>query len=166
MNVYHESVSLLYFLSDTYYTGQGPKVHISGFISYPGGRWVDIDTIEPEKDGNWDLQRLQQQTKRVIAKLHDKYPPDRYELVFTFDHSTIHTKLPEDALRVTQMCKMPGGSKGTKMRSTIWVRNHGYGYVFWLIATRTHACFRTVRSKHYSSLKGTNCCLISLKVSQ
>lgn len=115
-------VCIVIFVRHTYYTGQGPKIHISAFISYPDGRWVDIDTIEPEKDGNWDLPRLQHQTKRVLIKLHEKYPSDRYELVFTFDHSTIHTKLPEDALRVTQMCKMPGGSKGIQMRSTIWVR--------------------------------------------
>ena len=102
-------------------TGQGEKVHVSGFISYPDGRWVDIETIEPSKDGNWTLPKLERQVQRVLKKLENVYPADKYEIVFTFDHSTIHTKLPEDALRVTLMGLNPGGKKGDKMRSTTWV---------------------------------------------
>ena len=71
--------------------------------------WLDGKTATGIRN---DL--LQHQTKQVLTKLHEKHPSDQYELVFTFDHSTIHTKLPEDAdaLRVTQMCKMTVGSKG------------------------------------------------------
>ena len=92
--------------------GKGPKVHLSGLIEYPSGEWVDIETIEPEKDGMWSIERLEEQTKRVLARLEAKYPRDKYEIVFTFDHSTIHAKLPADALRVTQMNLNPGGEKG------------------------------------------------------
>ena len=101
--------------------GQGPKLHVSAFIAYPSGRWVDIETIEPSKDGNWTLERLEAQTERVLKKLEAVYPKETFEIVFTFDHSTIHTKLPEDALRVTQMNLNPGGKKGEKMRTTTWV---------------------------------------------
>ena len=101
--------------------GQGPKVHVSGLISYPCGRWVDIETIEPSKDGNWTLPKLETQIQRVLDKIEKVYPADKFEIVFTFDHSTIHTKLPEDALRVTQMSLNPGGKLGDKMRPTTWV---------------------------------------------
>ena len=100
--------------------GRGQKCHVSGFISYPDGKWVDIEVIEPHTDGNWSLEALEAQTQRVLTKLETKYPADKFELVFTFDHSTIHTKLPADALRVTQMNLKPGGSKGGQMRSTVW----------------------------------------------
>ena len=56
----------------------------------------------------------------MLVKLAAQYPKDKYEIVFTFDHRTIHTKLPPNALRVTQMGLNPGGAKGDKMRSTIW----------------------------------------------
>ena len=56
----------------------------------------------------------------MLAKLASQYPADKFEIVFTFDHSTIHTKLPPDALRVTQMSLKPGGAKGFDMRSTTW----------------------------------------------
>ena len=79
---------------------------------------MDIETIEPHTDGNWSLEALEKQTERVLTKMQTKCPKDKYELVFTFDHSTIHTKLPEDSLRVTQMSFNPGGGKGEKMRST------------------------------------------------
>ena len=94
---------------------------MSGFISYPDGRWVDIETIEPSRDGNWTLPKLERQVQRVLLKLENIYPAEKYEIVFTFDHSTIHTKLPEDALRVTLMSLNPGGKKGEKMRPTTWV---------------------------------------------
>ena len=95
-------------------------MHVSGFITYPNGKWVDIETIEPHTDGNWGLEALEKQTERVLLKMESEYPADKFELVFTFDHSTIHTKLPEDALRVTLMSLNPGGGKGEKMRSTTW----------------------------------------------
>ena len=104
--------------------GQGDKVHISGLIMYPGGRWVDIETIEPSKDGNWTLPKLEIQITRVLQKLAGVYSADKFEIVFTFDHSTIHTKLPEDALRVTLMGLNPGGKYGDKMRATTWVSSH------------------------------------------
>ena len=96
-------------------------MHVSGFVSYPDGRWVDVETIEPSKDGNWTLEKLERQTQRVMCKLEKTYPADKFEICFTFDHSTIHTKLPEDALRVTQMGLNPGGKTGDKMRPTTWV---------------------------------------------
>jgi len=82
---------------------------------------VDIETIEPSKDGNWTLPKLETQTQRVLKSLEKRFPSDKFEIIFTFDHSTIHTKLPEDALRVTQMSLNPGGKKGDKMRPTTWV---------------------------------------------
>ena len=59
--------------------------------------------IEPHTDGNWSLEALEKQTERAMVKLVTQYPKGKYEIVFTFDHITIHTKLPPDALRVTQM---------------------------------------------------------------
>ena len=151
--------------------GQGEKVHVSGFISYPDGRWVDIETIEPSRDGNWTLPKLEIQTKRVLQKLETVYPADKFEIVFTFDHSTIHTKLPEDALRVTLMGLNPGGKYGDKMRPTTWVseRDGGFRCVcshFCLNIATSHAlCVcRTAKSNVYSLLKETNFSLISQNV--
>ena len=77
------------------HTGQGDKLHVSGFVSYPDGRWADIETIEPSKDGNWTLEKLVIQTRRVLDKLKTVYPATDYEIIFTFDHSHSH----EDARR-------------------------------------------------------------------
>lgn len=102
--------------------GKGPKLHLSGFIMYPAGEWVDIETIEPAKDGQWGLPALEKQTSRVLEQLTKRFDAEigvgKYQIAFTFDHSTIHCKLPDDALRVTQMNLLPGGDKGKHMRPT------------------------------------------------
>ncbi len=44
----------------------------------------------------------------------------RRKALFTLDHSTIHTKLAEDELRVTQMNLRPGGQQSELMKDTMF----------------------------------------------
>lgn len=64
------------------------------------------------------LQKLEKQTARLLAKLKAKYPPDRYELWFLFDNSTIHTRKADDALLVQRMAMNPGGKQSSELRDT------------------------------------------------
>lgn len=46
--------------------GNGKKLHVSGFISYPFGEWEDVDITEPHRDGNWTME-VSQTCLRVHA---------------------------------------------------------------------------------------------------
>ena len=97
-------------------TGQGEK---SGLLSYPDGRLVGLIYIyryklsSPAKQ-KWQLNfadrtlpKLDRQVQRVLKKLENVYPTDKYEIFLTFDHSITHTKLTVD-----RACPIDGSQPG------------------------------------------------------
>lgn len=106
--------------------GQGRKVHISGFILYPTGEWLDTDISRPDKMGNWSLEKLEAQTKKVVELVEADYPSTRYQHLYLFDNSTIHTRRAADALFADGLAKKPGGAQlSENMRDTKFTSSDG-----------------------------------------
>ena len=78
-----------------------------------------VITYGANADGYWNGDKFffQVQDAHLISLV--KYPRDRYDVVWQFDHSPGHAKMAPDALVAHHMNVSPGGSQ-PKMRDTVW----------------------------------------------
>ena len=94
--------------------------------------------IASGKDGYWNNGRFRHQQlhfldmfKARIAPLEEELSkkhgfPIRFAAVLTYDHSSGHTAMAEDALHEKNLNKGPGGKKGKHMRDTRYIDTHGW----------------------------------------
>ena len=95
--------------------GKGVRVHVSSFINYTTGKIMHTDTMKCAKGEVWTLEMLREQQKLIMDM-----EPEKYEIVFMYDNSTIHTRLSPEALRANMMGVKPGGKQNRAMQSTTW----------------------------------------------
>ena len=73
------------------------------------------EIIEHQRDGYWDNDKFMANIRKAVRVAEFKYPRDKYNLVWIFDHSSGHQAYEKNALVAARMNVKPGGSQ-PKMR--------------------------------------------------
>ena len=93
----------------------------------PGVRPDACQFFEPGKnpDGYFCNEHLVEQAQNAMKVCDILHPPDKYQAVFIFDHSTTHEKMPDDALVANRLNIKDGGKKVKLMRDGWIVKADG-----------------------------------------
>ena len=77
--------------------------------------WMEARTLleyGENREGYWNSERFMNQIKMAVKIAEIKYPKcDNWRHVWTFDHSSCHAAMPDDALDVNKMNVNPGGKQ-------------------------------------------------------
>ena len=106
-----------------------------GFLGFTDEEYIEFKSQHPEsvlpqtarisleygcnRDGYWRSDAFFDQLKVAVAIAEAKYPKDRFDIVFIFDHSSNHAAFSPDALVASRM-RVGAGLKQPVMRDTSW----------------------------------------------